>query len=189
MRLLVIDNYDSFTYNVVQYFGELGAEVEIIRNDTTRADALGFSSFDALVISPGPCDPSKAGISLEAIHLAKDRLPILGICLGHQCIGEYFGGQVVRADRLMHGKTSPIEHDGEDLFSGMPTPFKATRYHSLLLDPASLPSALKITAQTHEGEIMGIKHKELPIWGVQFHPESLATENGIMILKNFLKLC
>jgi anthranilate synthase/aminodeoxychorismate synthase-like glutamine amidotransferase len=114
---------------------------------------------------------------------------MLGICLGHQCIGEYFGGQVVRADRLMHGKTSPMKHDGEDLFSGMPTPFKATRYHSLLLDPASLPTALKITAQTHEGEIMGIKHKELPIWGVQFHPESLATENGIMILKNFLKLC
>ena len=189
MRLLVIDNYDSFTYNVVQYFGELGAEVDIIRNDEIRADALDFSSFDALVISPGPCDPSKAGISLEAIHLAKGILPILGICLGHQCIGEYFGGEVVRADRLMHGKTSPMEHDGQDLFSGMPTPFEATRYHSLLLDPASLPAALKITARTHEGEIMGIKHKELPIWGVQFHPESLATENGIMILKNFLKLC
>ncbi|MDG1139219.1 MAG: aminodeoxychorismate/anthranilate synthase component II [Opitutales bacterium] len=189
MRLLVIDNYDSFTYNVVQYFGELGAEVEVIRNDDMPATSLDFSQFDALVISPGPCDPSKAGISLQAIDKAKGLLPILGICLGHQCIGEYFGGKVVRADRLMHGKTSPMEHDGEDLFADMQKSFLATRYHSLVLAPQGLPEVLKITAQTQEGEIMGIKHKELPIWGVQFHPESLATENGIMILKNFLKLC
>ena len=189
MRLLVIDNYDSFTYNVVQYFGELGAEVEIIRNDDMPATSLDFSRFDALVISPGPCDPSKAGISLQAIKKAEGTLPILGICLGHQCIGEYFGGKVVRADRLMHGKTSPMKHDGADLFADMQNPFQATRYHSLLLAPESLPEILEITAQTQEGEIMGIKHKELPIWGVQFHPESLATENGIMILKNFLELC
>ncbi len=189
MRLLVIDNYDSFTYNVVQYFGELGAELEIFRNDRIKPEALEFEKFDALIISPGPCNPDKAGISLEAIDLAQEKLPILGICLGHQCIGQFFGGKIVRANRLMHGKTSPIEHDGEDLFDSMPMPFSATRYHSLLIDPPSMPETLKITAKTKDGEIMGIKHRTKPIWGVQFHPESLATENGIMILKNFMNLC
>ena len=189
MHLLIIDNYDSFTYNVVQYFGVLGAKVTIMRNDDLDAKEIEFNNFEALVISPGPCDPSKAGISLAAIKLAKGKLPILGICLGHQCIGQLFGGDIVRADRLMHGKTSPILHNGKDLFESMTDPFLATRYHSLLIAPESMPDELEITAHTSEGEIMGIKHKTLPIWGVQFHPESLATENGIMILKNFLKLC
>ncbi|MEC8014333.1 MAG: aminodeoxychorismate/anthranilate synthase component II [Verrucomicrobiota bacterium] len=189
MHLLIIDNYDSFTYNVVQYFGVLGAKVTIMRNDDLDAKEIEFNNFEALVISPGPCDPSKAGISLAAIKLAKGKLPILGICLGHQCIGQLFGGDIVRADRLMHGKTSPISHNGKDLFESMTDPFLATRYHSLLIAPESMPDELEITAHTSEGEIMGIKHKTLPIWGVQFHPESLATENGIMILKNFLKLC
>ena len=189
MHLLIIDNYDSFTYNVVQYFGVLGAKVTVMRNDDLDAKEIEFNTFEALVISPGPCDPSKAGISLAAIKLAKGKLPILGICLGHQCIGQLFGGDIVRADRLMHGKTSPILHNGKDLFESMTDPFLATRYHSLLIAPESMPDELEITAHTSEGEIMGIKHKTLPIWGVQFHPESLATENGIMILKNFLKLC
>ncbi len=189
MHLLIIDNYDSFTYNVVQYFGLLGAKVTVMRNDDLDAKEIEFNNFEALVISPGPCDPSKAGISLAAIKLAKGKLPILGICLGHQCIGQLFGGDIVRADRLMHGKTSPILHNGKDLFESMTDPFLATRYHSLLIAPESMPDELEITAHTSEGEIMGIKHKTLPIWGVQFHPESLATENGIMILKNFLKLC
>ena len=189
MHLLIIDNYDSFTYNVVQYFGLLGAKVTVMRNDDLDAKEIEFNNFEALVISPGPCDPSKAGISLAAIKLAKGKLPILGICLGHQCIGQLFGGDIVRADRLMHGKTSPILHNGKDLFESMTDPFLATRYHSLLIAPKSMPDELEITAHTSEGEIMGIKHKTLPIWGVQFHPESLATENGIMILKNFLKLC
>ena len=189
MHLLVIDNYDSFTYNIVQYFGELGAKLTILRNDDQNAEEITFKNYDGLVISPGPCDPNKAGISLESIHIAKGQLPILGICLGHQCIGQYFGGSIVRADRLMHGKTSPIKHDGKDLFTSMPDSFPATRYHSLLIDPDSMPDELEITAKTEKGEIMGIKHKALPIWGVQFHPESLATENGIMILKNFLNLC
>lgn len=189
MHLLIIDNYDSFTYNVVQYFGVLGAKVTVMRNDDLDAKEIEFNNFEALVISPGPCDPSKAGISLAAIKLAKGKLPILGICLGHQCIGQLFGGDIVRADRLMHGKTSPILHNGKDLFESMTDPFLATRYHSLLIAPESMPDELEITAHTSEGEIMGIKHKTLPIWGVQFHPESLATENGIMILKNFLKIC
>ena len=189
MHLLIIDNYDSFTYNVVQYFGVLGAKVTVMRNDDLDAKEIEFNNFEALVISPGPCDPSKAGISLAAIKLAKGKLPILGICLGRQCIGQLFGGDIVRADRLMHGKTSPILHNGKDLFESMTDPFLATRYHSLLIAPESMPDELEITAHTSEGEIMGIKHKTLPIWGVQFHPESLATENGIMILKNFLKLC
>ena len=189
MHLLIIDNYDSFTYNVVQYFGVLGAKVTVMRNDDLDAKEIEFNNFEALVISPGPCDPSKAGISLAAIKLAKGKLPILGICLGHQCIGQLFGGDIVRADRLMHGKTSPISHNAKDLFESMTDPFLATRYHSLLIAPESMPDELEITAHTSEGEIMGIKHKTLPIWGVQFHPESLATENGIMILKNFLKLC
>ena len=189
MHLLIIDNYDSFTYNVVQYFGVLGAKVTVMRNDDLDAKEIEFNNFEALVISPGPCDPSKAGVSLAAIKLAKGKLPILGICLGHQCIGQLFGGDIVRADRLMHGKTSAILHNGKDLFESMTDPFLATRYHSLLIAPESMPDELEITAHTSEGEIMGIKHKTLPIWGVQFHPESLATENGIMILKNFLKLC
>ncbi len=189
MRLLVIDNYDSFTYNLVQYFGELQAEVEVFRNDAVLVQNINISNYNGVVISPGPCDPSRAGISLEVIEKLKGIKPILGVCLGHQCIGQSFGGEVIRADRLMHGKTSPIKHNDQNLFKGLPNPFTATRYHSLLLNESNLPDSLKVTAETQEGEIMGIEHRKLPIWGVQFHPESLATEKGIMILKNFLELC
>ena len=189
MRLFVLDNYDSFTYNLVQYFGELEAEVEVRRNDACLAEGLDLSAFDGLVISPGPCDPDKAGISLALIERFAGKIPILGVCLGHQCVGQAFGGRIVRADRLMHGKTSPIHHNAKDLFADLPDPFTATRYHSLVIEPASLPECLETTAHTEEKEIMGIRHREHPIWGVQFHPESLATENGIMILKNFLTLC
>ena len=189
MRLFVLDNYDSFTYNLVQYFGELEVEVEVRRNDACKAKELDLQAFDGLVISPGPCDPDKAGISLALINRFAGKIPILGVCLGHQCVGQAFGGRIVRADRLMHGKTSPIHHNGKDLFTDLPDPFTATRYHSLVIEPSSLPDCLETTARTAENEIMGIRHREYPIWGVQFHPESLATENGIMILKNFLKLC
>ena len=189
MRLFVLDNYDSFTYNLVQYFGELEAEVEVRRNDACLAEELDLSAFDGLVLSPGPCAPDKAGISLALIERFAGKIPILGVCLGHQCVGQAFGGRIVRADRLMHGKTSPIHHDAKDLFANLPDPFTATRYHSLVIEPASLPECLETTARTEENEIMGIRHREHPIWGVQFHPESLATENGIMILKNFLTLC
>ena len=189
MRLLVIDNYDSFTYNIVQYLGELGAEVEIFRNDAFDPNKTDFEKFDGLIISPGPCDPDKAGMSLQTLKLAQGLIPIFGICLGHQCIGQFFGGKIVRANRLMHGKTSPIQHYGEDVFLSMPQSFQATRYHSLVIEPSSMPAELIVTAKTREEEIMGIKHTSLPIWGVQFHPESLATENGIIILKNFLNLC
>jgi anthranilate synthase/aminodeoxychorismate synthase-like glutamine amidotransferase len=189
MRLLVIDNYDSFTYNLVQYFGELLAEVDVFRNDAILVQDIDTSNYNGVVISPGPCDPTRAGISLKVIEKLKGIIPILGVCLGHQCIGQSFGGEVIRANRLMHGKTSPIEHDNQNLFQNLPNPFSATRYHSLLLNNSNLPHCLKVTAKTEEAEIMGIEHKSLPIWGVQFHPESLATEKGIMILKNFLELC
>ena len=189
MRLFVLDNYDSFTYNLVQYFGELNAETKVLRNDEVTLKELDLEAYDALVISPGPCNPSKAGISLDVISKWQGILPILGVCLGHQCIGQAFGGKIIRADRLMHGKTSPIHHHGQDLFAGLPDPFSATRYHSLLIEPSSFPQCLEITARAEDHEIMALRHREYPIWGVQFHPESMATENGIMILKNFLDLC
>ena len=186
--LLVIDNYDSFTFNLVQYFGQLGVEQRVFRNDEiTPAEAQKLNP-DRILISPGPCSPAEAGVSLDMIGAFAGKKPIFGVCLGHQSIGHYFGGRVVRADRLMHGKTSPILHKDSDVFRGMPQNFAATRYHSLLVERASLPACLDVTAETKEGEIMGLRHKELPIWGVQFHPESIATEGGMKILENFLKL-
>jgi len=186
--LLVIDNYDSFTYNLVQYFGELGCEPVVYRNDRIGVKEVRKLSPSALVLSPGPCSPNEAGVSLEMIEAFAGTIPLLGVCLGHQCIGQYYGGKVIRANRLMHGKTSPIEHNGKGLFYDMPPGFAATRYHSLLVERASFPDCLEITAQTKEGEIMGLQHKDLPVYGVQFHPESLATEQGIQILANFLEL-
>ncbi len=187
--LLVIDNYDSFTYNLVQYLGELGVAMRIFRNDEITLDQIGELKPDRLMISPGPCSPKEAGLANDILRTFGPRIPTLGVCLGHQCIGHVFGGNVIRAGRLMHGKTSPIHHDGRDLFAGMPNPFTATRYHSLLIERSSLPDCLQITAETQpEGEIMGVRHKQLPIWGVQFHPESILTENGKQILANFLKL-
>ena len=189
MRLFIIDNYDSFTYNIVQYFGELGAEQEVVRNDAIGIDDLQLDGFDGLVISPGPCDPDRAGISLQAIERWAGKIPLLGVCLGHQSIGQAFGGKIIGANKLMHGKTSTMSHDSKDLFKDMPQGFPATRYRSLVIDRDTLPDCLEITATSEDKEIMGIRHRELPIWGVQFHPESLATENGIIILKNFLELC
>ncbi len=189
MKLLVIDNYDSFTYNLVQYFGVLGASCEVLRNDEAKLEEIDISRFNGLVLSPGPCDPDQAGISLPAVKRWAGQKPLLGVCLGHQCIGQAYGGQIVRAARLMHGKTSPVFHYGENLFTDLPNPFSATRYHSLVIAPSTLPAALERTAWTEEEEIMAIRHCELPVWGVQFHPESLATDSGIMVLKNFLKYC
>jgi anthranilate synthase/aminodeoxychorismate synthase-like glutamine amidotransferase len=186
--ILVIDNYDSFTYNLVQYFGELGAEPLVRRNDEITLDEITSLAPDRICVSPGPCTPKEAGISNEVIRQFAGRLPILGVCLGHQCLGEVYGGDVVRAGRLMHGKTSPIQHNGKDLFQNLPNPFDATRYHSLLVRRESLPESLEITAETAEGEIMGLRHKELPVWGVQFHPESILTTHGKELLANFLKL-
>ncbi|HEY0947643.1 MAG TPA: aminodeoxychorismate/anthranilate synthase component II [Opitutaceae bacterium] len=186
--LLVIDNYDSFTFNLVQYFGQLGVEQRVFRNnEITPAEALALNP-DRVMISPGPCSPAEAGVSLEMIGAFAGKKPIFGVCLGHQSIGHYFGGHVVRASRLMHGKTSPILHKNTDVFVGLPQGFAATRYHSLLVERATLPECLEVTAETAEGEIMGLRHKSLPIWGVQFHPESIATEGGMQILRNFLGL-
>jgi anthranilate synthase/aminodeoxychorismate synthase-like glutamine amidotransferase len=186
--LLVIDNYDSFTFNLVQYFGQLGVEQRVFRNDEiTPSEALALNP-DRILISPGPCSPREAGVSLAMIAAFAGKVPLFGVCLGHQSVGQYFGGEIVRADRLMHGKTSPIKHRDTDVFSGLPQGFAATRYHSLILERESCPDCLEITAETAEGEIMGIRHKTLPIWGVQFHPESIATEGGMKILENFLKL-
>jgi anthranilate synthase component 2 len=186
--LLVIDNYDSFTFNLVQYFGQLGVETRVFRNDEiTPEQALALDPAQVL-LSPGPCTPNEAGVTLDMIKAFAGRKPIFGVCLGHQAIGQYFGGRVVRAGRLMHGKTSPIQHDGRDLFRGLPQNFAATRYHSLLVDRPTLPSELEITAETAESEIMGLRHRTLPVWGVQFHPESIATEHGMDMLKNFLEL-
>lgn len=189
MKLLVIDNYDSFTYNLVQYFGELGASCKVLRNDQCDLEDIEIGPYDGLVISPGPCAPDQAGISLPAVRSWAGEKPLLGVCLGHQCIGQAYGGQIVRAERLMHGKTSPVIHSGTEIFDGLPNPFSATRYHSLVIERSSFPEQLEITARTEEQEIMAIRHRELPIWGVQFHPESLATDSGIMVLKNFLKYC
>lgn len=186
--LLVIDNFDSFTYNLVQYFGQLGVEQRVYRNNEITPDEALALNPERVLISPGPCSPSEAGVSLDMIGAFAGKKPIFGVCLGHQSIGHYFGGRVVRADRLMHGKASPVLHKNTDLFEGLPQGFRATRYHSLLVERASLPACLEITAETAEGEIMGLRHRELPIYGVQFHPESIATEHGMQILKNFLKL-
>lgn len=185
--ILVIDNYDSFTYNLVQYLGEMGQEIVVRRNDAITTDEIAAMKPDHLLISPGPCDPALAGISVETIQRFAGEIPILGVCLGHQSIGYAFGGNVVRADRLMHGKTSPIRHNGEGVFEGMPNPFRAIRYHSLLVERDSLPDCLEITAETAEGEIMGLRHKTLPIEGVQFHPESVLTEQGKRLLENFVR--
>jgi anthranilate synthase/aminodeoxychorismate synthase-like glutamine amidotransferase len=186
--LLVIDNYDSFTYNLVQYFGELGADLVVHRNDQISIDEIREMAPERICVSPGPCTPSEAGISCEVIRSFGGEIPIFGVCLGHQCMGEVYGGDVVRADRLMHGKTSPIFHNGEDLFKGIESPFEATRYHSLIVKRDTLPDCLEITAETAEGEIMGLRHKEKKIYGVQFHPESILTASGKTILKNFLDL-
>jgi anthranilate synthase/aminodeoxychorismate synthase-like glutamine amidotransferase len=186
--ILVIDNYDSFTYNLVQYFGELGADPLVRRNDEITVGEIEGLAPERICISPGPCSPNEAGISNEVIRRLAGKYPILGVCLGHQCMGHVYGGEVVRAGRLMHGKTSPILHDGKDLFRGLPNPFEATRYHSLLVQRETFPDCLEITAETAEGEIMGLRHRELPLWGVQFHPESILTTHGKELLANFLKL-
>ncbi len=186
--LFVLDNYDSFTYNLVQYFGELGAELVIKRNDEITVEEIAALRPERIVISPGPCTPAEAGISNEVIRKFSVNTPILGVCLGHQCMGEVFGGQVVRAGRLMHGKTSPIHHDGKGLFQGLPNPFDATRYHSLLVKRETFPNALEISAETAENEIMGLRHRDLPVHGVQFHPESILTVEGKKLLENFLRL-
>jgi len=186
MRLVMIDNYDSFTFNLVQYLGELGAQVTVRRNDAIDIAGVRALAPDAIVISPGPCTPGEAGISLKILREMAGEVPILGVCLGHQCIGEAFGGKVVRAPRLMHGKTSPVIHDGNTIFAGLPSPFDAMRYHSLIVDPDSLPSALEVSARTAENEVMGLRHKDLDVEGVQFHPESILTTEGKHLLKNFL---
>ena len=186
--LLMIDNYDSFTYNLVQYFRQLGEEVVVFRNDRIEVAEILTHQPDRLVISPGPCTPDEAGVSVAAIRDLAGRLPILGVCLGHQAFGQAFGGRVVRAERLMHGKTSPVRHDHRELFGGLPDPFDATRYHSLVVERSSLPDCLEITAWTDEQEIMGLRHRELPVWGVQFHPESILTTSGMDLLKNFLEM-
>lgn len=186
--ILVIDNYDSFTYNLVQYFGELGADPLVRRNDEITLAEIESLNPERICISPGPCTPKEAGISNEVIRQFAGRYPILGVCLGHQCMGDVYGGEVVRAGRLMHGKTSPIIHNEKDLFKGLPNPFEATRYHSLLVRRESLPDSLEITAETAEGEIMGLRHKQLPLWGVQFHPESILTTHGKELIGNFLSL-
>jgi len=186
--LLMIDNYDSFTYNIVQYFGQLGEDVQVHRNDRITLDEIEALQPARLVISPGPCSPEEAGISVAAIRRFAGQIPILGVCLGHQAIGAAFGGKVVRSVSLMHGKTSPILHDGRELFRGLPNPFQATRYHSLIVERSSLPACLEVTAWVENGEIMGMRHRELPVWGVQFHPESILTEGGMDLLRNFLEI-
>jgi anthranilate synthase component 2 len=184
--ILVIDNYDSFTYNLVQYFGELGADVEVVRNDELTVEEIARRRPERIVVSPGPCSPDEAGVSLDAILSLGGQVPLLGVCLGHQAIGQAFGGRVVHAKTLMHGKTSPIEHAGKGVFRGLPSPFVATRYHSLAVERESLPACLEVTAWTADGEIMGLRHRDLPVEGVQFHPESILTEHGHALLRNFL---
>ena len=186
--ILLIDNYDSFTYNLVQYLGELGARCEVYRNDQIDLQTIGERNPERLVISPGPCTPREAGISQAAILFKAGKIPILGVCLGHQCIGAVFGGRIIRAKRLMHGKSSLIYHDGKTLYKGLPNPFQAIRYHSLLIERESLPDCLEISSETKEGEIMGVRHKRFMIEGVQFHPESIMTREGKGLLKNFLEL-
>jgi anthranilate synthase component 2 len=185
--ILVLDNYDSFTYNLVQYLGELGAEVKVVRNDELSVDEVEALAPERLVISPGPCTPNEAGISLELVARLAGKVPILGVCLGHQAIGQAFGGRVVRARQVMHGKVSCIRHDGRGVFAGIPDEFVATRYHSLVVERASVPAALQVSAQAEDGEIMGLRHRTLAVEGVQFHPEALLTEHGHQMLENFLK--
>ncbi|MDR3470895.1 MAG: aminodeoxychorismate/anthranilate synthase component II [Devosia sp.] len=188
MRLLVIDNYDSFTYNLVHYVGELGAEPIVFRNDKITLDEIEKLAPDAILLSPGPKTPNEAGICLAVIERFSPTIPILGVCLGHQAIGQAMGGDVVRAPELMHGKTSPIKHTGKGIFRGLNSGFEATRYHSLIIKPETLPASLEVTATTDDGLIMGVQHKERPLFGVQFHPESIASENGKAILQNFLNI-
>ena len=185
--LLMIDNYDSFTYNLVQYFGELGQDVRVFRNDRVTLDEVAEMKPDYLVISPGPCTPNEAGISVAAIGRFAGQVPVLGVCLGHQSIGQAFGGRIAHAGTLMHGKTSMIHHDGRGVFRDLPEPFQATRYHSLVIAPDSVPDCLEVTARTDDGEIMGVRHRELPVTGVQFHPESIETTCGHRLLENFLR--
>jgi len=190
VKILLIDNYDSFTYNLVQYLGELGAETEVVRNDAAEVERLRARGFAGLIVSPGPGDPSQAGISEEAVGaFAADRTPVLGVCLGHQAIGTVFGGRIVRARSLMHGKTSLVEHDGRGVFHALPSPFEATRYHSLVIEASSCPEVLEVSARSADGEIMGVRHRELPVEGVQFHPESILTRVGKDLLANFLDRC
>ncbi len=184
--LLMIDNYDSFTYNLVQYLGELGADVRVVRNDAIALDDVAALAPEQIVISPGPCTPTEAGVSVPLIQRFAGKIPILGVCLGHQAIGQAFGGTIVRARHVMHGKLSPVSHAGDGVFAGLPSPFQATRYHSLAIDAANLPAALAVTATTDDGEIMGVRHRELPVFGVQFHPEAILTEHGKRLLANFL---
>jgi anthranilate synthase/aminodeoxychorismate synthase-like glutamine amidotransferase len=186
--IILIDNYDSFTYNLVQYLRELDQEVAVVRNDATSADALEALRPSALVVSPGPSDPDTAGISMEAIRRLGPHLPTLGVCLGHQCVGQVYGGHIVRAPEVVHGKLSRIRHDGREIFEGLPNPLDVVRYHSLAIDPAALPSCLEVTARATDETIMGIRHREHPIWGVQFHPESILTQGGKELLRNFLTL-
>ena len=185
MRVLVIDNYDSFTWNLVQYLGELGVETTVVKNDAIDVAGIAKHAPDGVLVSPGPCTPNDAGVSLSAV--ANATMPLLGVCLGHQAIGQAFGGKVIRADRLMHGRVSPILHDGRGVFAGLPSPFEATRYHSLIVERATLPECLEITAWTAEGEIMGVRHKERAVEGVQFHPESILTTHGKELLGNWVR--
>ncbi len=187
MRVLVIDNYDSFTYNLVQYLGELGAEVLVRRNDEVSTEEIPALHPDRIVVSPGPCTPNEAGVSLEVIEKAPEGVPVLGVCLGHQAIGQAYGGKVVRSKEPVHGKTARILHDGEGVYRELPQGFEATRYHSLVIEPESVPECLMVTSWTEDGVIMGIRHKELPVEGVQFHPESALTGSGMSLLKNFLE--
>jgi anthranilate synthase/aminodeoxychorismate synthase-like glutamine amidotransferase len=186
--LLMIDNYDSFTYNLVQYFGELGEEVQVYRNDKVTVEEIQKLNPSRIVISPGPCTPKEAGVSVETIRQFSGTLPLLGVCLGHQSLAVAYGGEVIRASRLMHGKTSLVKHDGKTIYRGLPNPFEATRYHSLIVNRANLPPCFEITAETEEGEIMGMRHRTLGVEGVQFHPESILTTSGKDLLRNFLKL-
>ena len=188
MRVFVLDNYDSFTYNLVQYLGELGAEVEVRRNDQVTCEQIEELRPDRILVSPGPCTPQEAGLSIPVIKHFAGKVPILGVCLGHQCIAQVFGGEVVRATRLMHGKTSSVRHNNRGLFQNLAQPLEATRYHSLIVKREGLPAELEITAQTEEGEIMGLQHKQFPVHGVQFHPESILTSEGKKLLANFLNL-
>jgi anthranilate synthase component 2 len=190
--LLVLDNYDSFTFNLVQMLGELGAELEVVRNDACSVEAISAMAPERIVISPGPCTPAEAGVSVEVIRTLGERIPLLGVCLGHQSIGEAYGGRTIRAGRAMHGKTAPVEHTGEGLFAGLPQPLTVARYHSLVTDPAALPDELEVVAWSRDPdgsrEIQAVRHRRHPVWGVQFHPESLFSEAGSQLLENFLRL-
>jgi anthranilate synthase component 2 len=186
IMLILIDNYDSFTYNLAQYLGELGADVHVYRNDAVTVAQLAAWQPERIVVSPGPCTPNEAGISVEAIRYFAGRIPVLGVCLGHQAIGQAFGGRIVRAQRVMHGKVSAVSHDGHGVFAGVPSPFSVTRYHSLAIERATLPDCLEVSAASEDGEIMGVRHRELAVEGVQFHPEAILTEHGHALLKNFL---